>query len=100
MVDGVGLPEEVAERHAEGSRTRGGGRKVRKWAKGEYDEGLIREQVGFPPLGVDSSHLLEVGVDGGLLISVAHTELQFLGGGGHEKGPGCACGRGRMRRCG
>lgn len=44
---GVESPEEVAERHAEGVRTPGGGRKVREWKRGEYDEGLIREQVGL-----------------------------------------------------
>ena len=39
----IGLsPEEIAERKAE--RLNAGG-KVREWAKGEFDEGLIREQV-------------------------------------------------------
>jgi len=42
---GMASPEEVAERHAEGVRTPGGGRKVKEWKEGEFDEGLIREQV-------------------------------------------------------
>jgi hypothetical protein len=44
---GMTSPEEVAERHAEGVRTPGGGRKVKDWKEGEFDEGLIREQVGL-----------------------------------------------------
>jgi hypothetical protein len=40
-------PEERAERHAEGTRTPGGGRKIKEWGEGEFDEGLIREQVGW-----------------------------------------------------
>ncbi|ORY22027.1 putative mitochondrion protein [Naematelia encephala] len=42
---GWASPEEVAERHAEGETTPGGGRRVKEWAKGEFDEGLIREQL-------------------------------------------------------
>ncbi|ORX37153.1 hypothetical protein BD324DRAFT_579869 [Kockovaella imperatae] len=38
-------PEERAEWHANGEVTPGGGRRVRQWAKGEFDEGLIREQL-------------------------------------------------------
>ena len=47
--EGSGLqsPEEKAEMHADGMRTPGGGYKVKEWAKGEFDEGLIREQVGL-----------------------------------------------------
>ena len=41
---GVATPEERAERFARGSSTPGG--KKREWEKGEFDEGLIREQVG------------------------------------------------------
>ena len=38
---GVGSPEDVAERMAsEGVR--------KEWGQGEYDEGLVREQVGSP----------------------------------------------------
>lgn len=40
-----GSAEDVAERHAAGVGVPGGGRRVREWKKGEYDEGLIREQV-------------------------------------------------------
>jgi hypothetical protein len=42
---GVASPEERAERFARGSITPGG--KKREWEKGEFDEGLIREQVSF-----------------------------------------------------
>lgn len=46
--EGVGVtPEEIAERHAGGFKQPAGGRRVRDWGKGEYDEGLIREQVGW-----------------------------------------------------
>lgn len=41
---GFGTPEERAERRAEGDRVDGEW-KVREWKKGEFDEGLIREQV-------------------------------------------------------
>ena len=41
---GFGTPEERAERGAEGDRVDGEW-KVREWKKGEFDEGLIREQV-------------------------------------------------------
>lgn len=41
---GIGSPEERAERRAEGEKV-GGEWKVREWGKGEFDEGLIREQV-------------------------------------------------------
>lgn len=43
---GVASPEERAERWADGEKTPGGGRAVKEWEKGEFDEGLIREQVG------------------------------------------------------
>lgn len=44
---GIGTPEERAERRAEGEVV-GGEWKVREWKKGEFDEGLIREQVRRP----------------------------------------------------
>jgi hypothetical protein len=46
---GFGTPEERAERRAEGDRVDGEW-KVREWKKGEFDEGLIREQVRFKGL--------------------------------------------------
>lgn len=49
---GFGTPEERAERRAEGDRVDGEW-KVREWKKGEFDEGLIREQVRLSlPVGV------------------------------------------------
>ncbi|KAK4689017.1 tRNA threonylcarbamoyladenosine dehydratase, partial [Tremellales sp. Uapishka_1] len=42
---GLVSPEEMAERHADGISTPGGGRRVKEWKKGEFDEGLIREQL-------------------------------------------------------
>ena len=48
---GFTSPEERAEWHANGETTPGGGRRVKEWAKGEFDEGLIREQVGLRALG-------------------------------------------------
>ena len=42
---GFTSPEDRAEWHANGVTTPGGGSRRREWAKGEYDEGLIREQV-------------------------------------------------------
>ena len=44
---GFTSPEERAEWHADGVRTPGGGSKKREWGKGEFDETLIREQVGI-----------------------------------------------------
>lgn len=41
---GIGTPEERAERRAEGEKV-GSEWRVREWKKGEFDEGLIREQV-------------------------------------------------------
>ena len=44
---GAITPEEKAEKYAQGEMRSAGGRKVKEWAKGEFDEGLIREQVGW-----------------------------------------------------
>jgi hypothetical protein len=43
---GIVTPEELAERHADGTWTPNHGRRVKEWKKGEFDEELIREQVG------------------------------------------------------
>lgn len=42
---GLASPEERAETFARGVDTPTG-KRVKEWAKGEFDEGLIREQVG------------------------------------------------------
>lgn len=56
---GIGTPEERAERRAEGEKV-GGEWKVREWGKGEFDEGLIREQVSeanrTPDQAIGMSH--------------------------------------------
>ncbi len=44
---GVATPEERAERFARGISTPGNAKKAKEWEKGEFDEGLIREQVGL-----------------------------------------------------
>jgi len=65
---GVATPEERAERFARGSSTPGG--KKREWEKGEFDEGLIREQVGCAPQR-------SLSVRSGVELIIAHTELQL-----------------------
>lgn len=71
---GMGTPEEVAERMA----SEGEGRR-REWKKGEYDEGLIREQVGE----ASSEYYREMVADGRV---VADEELYVFGRGGYGEG--------------
>lgn len=52
---GLSTPEERAEKHAEGEKV-GGQWKVREWKKGEFDEALIREQVGYSVVFVCPRH--------------------------------------------
>jgi hypothetical protein len=57
---GFGTPEERAERLAEDGEW-----KVRDWKKGEFDEGLVREQVSSPRYEVLGTHRVESRSDSG-----------------------------------
>lgn len=47
-----------AERWADGESVMGGGRRTGSWGEGEFDEGLIREQVGLAVLSAFEAMLI------------------------------------------
>jgi len=88
---GVASPEERAERLARGSSTPGG--KKKEWVKGEFDEGLIREQVSGSEL---SAELGMFWSSVGKLI-LAYAELQLPRRRSYGEGSGWLCCRSGLR---
>lgn len=103
---GMGTPEERVERWAEGEEGPEGGRRRRSWAEGEFDEGLIREQVGpFSPL-LEGYRLHITSCTALRPPPFAYTdpaadqELQLLGRSGYGQSPKIIRRCSRVRRCG